>query len=105
MQIKDQKYFLNRDGYCISISRISTMNLSTNLKKTQTKKDVQPRLRTESESSNLSNMSTGSKFSTLSNVSSLVSGGVFQSEEQRESLLRSEDMEKIGPEMGHIRKE
>lgn len=41
--------------------------------------EVAPRLRTESESSNLSQMSTSSKFSTLSNVSSLVAGGVFSS--------------------------
>ena len=39
--------------------------------------EMEPRLRTESESSNLSAMSTGSKFSMLSNVSSLVAGGVF----------------------------
>ena len=41
--------------------------------------EVAPRLRTESESSNFSQMSTSSKFSTLSNVSSLVAGGVFSS--------------------------
>merc|ERR1712106_513707 len=48
----------------------------------------------------------GSKFSMLSNVSSLVAGGVFDDgtdeAEERAKLMRSEELTKIGPEMGHI---
>ena len=54
--------------------------------------EIQPRLRTDSESSNLSAISTASsKFSMLSNVSSLVAGGVIDdgTDEAEERLKKN----------------
>ena len=50
-------------------------------------------------------VSTSSKFSILSNVSSLASGGIFEADrdDDDEDTVRAEDIKQVGPEMGHIK--
>lgn len=62
------------------------------------------RFRSDSESTTASDISTSSKFSILSNVSSLASGGIFEADrENEEETVRAEDMKQVGPEMGHVK--
>ena len=52
----------------------------------------------------MKDVSTSSKFSILSNVSSLASGGIFEAErDDDEDTVRAEDIKQVGPEMGHIK--
>ena len=52
----------------------------------------------------MKDVSTSSKFSILSNVSSLASGGIFEADrDDDEDTVRAEDMKQVGPEMGHIK--
>ena len=53
----------------------------------------------------IKDVSTSSKFSILSNVSSLASGGIFEADrdDNDEDTVRAEDIKQVGPEMGHIK--
>ena len=53
----------------------------------------------------MSTNSTSSKYSILSNVSSLAAGGIFENETDLDNVssIGADEMEKVGPEMGHVK--